>query len=216
MTEFQKRIYNKHLAVSKIVKNKPFKVRVNFENVDEPRLMSLRKIEVFLGKYPEVDIDSYFLAPYKLYPDVEYFDLSYYASPRAIKSYSLYSNIINLQQPDQQKTDVTKSLQFIGAFCIKQKINLDDYSIFRNDLEPCWVYHLKTGKINCYTLMEFPGIYSVIEDMPQDERVLLLGGFGANFLEYKNKYNNSKILKPYLITAYQKVKFFVDKTLHKP
>jgi hypothetical protein len=64
--------------------------------------------------------------------------------------------------------------------------------------------------------MEFPGIYSVIEDMPQDERVLLLGGFGANFLEYKNKYNNSKILKPYLITAYQKVKFFVDKTLHKP
>jgi len=216
MTDFQKRIYNKHLAVSKIVKNKPFRVRVNFEKFDESRLVFLKKIETFLSKYPEVDIDRYFIAPYKLYPDVEYFDLSYFASPRAIKSYSLYSNIIKLQQPDEQKTDVAESLRFIGSFCINHKINLDDYGVFRKDLEPCWVYHLKTGKINCYTLMEFPGIYSIIEEMPGDERIFLLGEFGTNFLEYRNKYNNSKLLKPFLIKAYQKVKFFVDRELHNP
>jgi len=216
MTSFQKRIYNKHLAVSKIVKNKPFKVRNNFDSLDDGRKLSLKRIENLLLKYTDIDIDNYFIAPYKLYPDVEYFDLNYFASLRAIKSYTLYINVLNLQAPDQQKDDVESSLRFIASFCIQNKINLDDYSFFRNDLEPYWVYHLKSGKINLYVLMEFPGIYSIIEEMPVDERALILGDFGVKYFDYKNKYNSSKTLKPFLVTAYKKVKFFVDKMLHTP
>ena len=61
--------------------------------------------------------------------------------------------------------------------------------------------------------MEFPGVYDIITTLPMDERELLLGDFGINFIDYKHKYNNSKILKACLSEAYNRVKFFIDKKL---
>lgn len=214
MTEFQKTIFNKHLAISRTLKNKPFKKRQDFSTLEQIKLTYLRRLEVFFLKYSEVNIDSYFIAPYKLYPDTEYFGLDYYASPRGIKAYSIYIKDLKYKSPDLQKDVTLQSLCFIGTFCIKNRINLDDYALFKTDLEPAWIYHLSLGKINCYVLMEFPSIYSIIEEMPFDTKTLLLGDFGHNFFTYKNMYNQSKTLKSTLVSAYQRVKFYIDKTLH--
>lgn len=216
MTELEKRIYNKHLVVSRSLRNKPFKVKNNFDDLeDSPKRIPLKRLSVFFTKYPNVSMDTYFMAPYKLYPDTEYFDLNYFASPRALKTYTIYQQQLQLLSPDKQLLDVKNSLMFISRFCLQQKIQLHDYpSFFLKGMAPEWVYHLKNGKINPYCLMEFTGIFAYINEMPFDERELLLGNFGRNYLDYKSKYNCTNELKPFLSTAIQKLKLFIDKSLN--
>jgi hypothetical protein len=62
--------------------------------------------------------------------------------------------------------------------------------------------------------MEFTGIFPYINEMPFDERELLLGNFGRNYLDYRTRYNNSNDLKPFLSAAFTKLKFFIDKSLN--
>ena len=217
MTELEKRIYNTHLAVSRSLRGKPFRKRSDFTDFEnETNYRFVKKLSIFFTKYSDIDLNTYFIAPYKLYSDVQYFDLSYFASPRAVKSYSIFKQEIAHKQPDNCKKEVEDSLHYIAKFCLEHKIQLDNYAHFRvSSLEPEWVYHIKKSKINCYTLMEFLGIHDIITNLPQDEKSLFLGDFGSNFIDYKNKYNNSRVLKPFLTVAYNKIKFFVDKTLHK-
>ena len=216
MTELEKRIYNKHLAASRSLRNKPFKLKVNFNGFEEnAKYVSIKRLSIFFSKYPDVDMDAYFMAPYKLYSDVEYFDLNYFASPRAIKSYTIYQQQLQQLSPDKQLTEIKKSLMFISRFCLEQKIQLHDYPDYKlQGMEPEWVYHCKQNKINPYSLMEFTGIFPYINEMPFDERELLLGNFGRNFLEYRTRYNNSTVLKPFLSAAFIKLKLFIDKNLN--
>ena len=157
MTDLEKRIYNKHLAISKILRNAPFKKREKFDNFEEDlRYIHVKRISVFLAKYPEVNIDEYFTAPYKVYPDVKYFDLAFFSSPRGIKAYSLYRHELALKSPDTQKESVLDSIRFIGLFCLERCIPLDKYVEFRSSsIEPEWMYHVRKNKINFYSLMEF-------------------------------------------------------------
>lgn len=217
MTELEKTIYNKHLAVSRSSRNKPFSLRNNFEQIkDDPKIsIPLKRLSVFFTKHSDVNFDTYFLAPYALYPDVQYFDLSYFASPRGIKSYTIYKQQLLKTSPDEQINEVKESLVFITRFCIENKISLTNYITFtKNKIEPEWFYHYKTNKINLYSLMEFENLSIFINKLPLDEKELLLGDFGVNFFTYKNKYNNSKELKPFLQKAFFKIKLFIDKDLN--
>jgi hypothetical protein len=104
MTNLEQRIFNKHLAVSRSLRNKPFKLRQNFDNFEQdPKYIHIKRLSIFFSKYPDVNMDTYFLSPYKLYPDVQYFDLAYFASPRAIKSYTIYKQQLFQESPDAQK-----------------------------------------------------------------------------------------------------------------
>lgn len=216
MTELEKRIYNKHLAVSRSLRNKPFKLKNDFTYFEEsPKYVSIKRLATFFTRYPDVNMDAYFIAPYKLYDDVDYFDLAYFASPRAIKAYTVYQQQQQLLSPDKQIDEVKKSLLYISKFCLDNKIQLHDYPLFKKTgIEPEWMYHYKGGKINPYSLMEFSNIFNYINEMAFDERELLLGDFGRNFLEYKTRYNNSNTLKPFLNTSYIKLKLFIDKNLN--
>jgi hypothetical protein len=216
MTELEKRIYNKHLAVSRSLKNKPFKLRTNFTDFEkDSKYVSVKRLSNFFTRHNDVDMDLYFTAPYKLYTDVDFFDLNYFASPRAIKSYSIYKNQILQTSPDQQIESVKESLRFIVRFCLEKKINFEDYTSYRQTaLEPTWVYHYKRGLINPYSIMEFPNTLDFIQSMNCEERNLLFGSFGDNFFIYKSNYLNSKNLRPFLKEAFIKMKFFVDKNLH--
>ena len=216
MTELEKRIYNTHLAVSRSLRNKPFKLKENFDGFEESsKYPAIKKLSIFFTKYPDVHMDMYFSAPYKLYNDVEYFDHNYFASPRAIKAYTVYKQQLLLQSPDSQIEDIKKSITFITRFCLENKIQLHDYPDYRgNRLEPIWMYHIKENKINPYSLMEFSNIFHYINEMPFDEREILLGSFGKNFLTYKTKYQNTKLLKQFLSTAVIKLKLFIDKSLN--
>lgn len=215
MTDLEKRIYNKHLAVSRSLRNKPFKLKNDFNDFeDSPKYGSIKRLSIFFNRYPDINMDIYFMAPYKLYSDVQYFDLNYFASPRAIKSYTIYQQQLQQLSPDKQINEIKESLVFISRFCLQHKIQLHDYPDFKlQGMEPEWVYHCKQNKINPYSLMEFTGIFPYINEMPFDERELLLGNFGRNYLDYRTRYNNSKELKPFLSAAFTKLKFFIDKSL---
>jgi hypothetical protein len=216
MTELEKRIYNKHLAVSRSLRNKPFKLKTDFTGFeDNPKYTSIKRLSNFFIRHSDVNMDIYFMAPYKLYKDVEHFDLKYFASPRAIKAYTVYKNELAQVSPDKQIEEVKKSLEFITKFCLEKKIQLPDYAHYKTTgMEPEWVYHYKNNKINLYSLMEFSGIFPYISEMPFDERELLLGNFGSNFLDYRSKYQHTKELKPFLSSMFTKLKFFIDKSLN--
>lgn len=217
MTELEKTIYNKHLAVSRSSRNKPFSLRSNFEQIknDVKIVTPLKRLSIFFTKHNDVNFDTYFLAPYALYPDVQYFDLNYFASPRGIKSYTIYKQQLLKTSPDLQINEVKESLIFISRFCLENKIELNEYITFsKNKLEPEWFYHYKNNKINLYALMEFENLTTLINKLPLDEKELLLGDFGINVYTYKNKYNNSTTLKPFLQKAFLKLKLFINKNLN--
>ena len=91
ITELEKLLYNKHLATSRKLKNKPFKLKGDFSDVIKTdKAKYLKRISVLFKKHPEIDPDVFFSAPYKLYPDVEYFGLDYFSTMRAIKAYTNY------------------------------------------------------------------------------------------------------------------------------
>ena len=216
ITDLERRIYNKHLAVSRSLRGKAFKLKQDFTDFqNDPKYIHIKRLSIFFTKYPDVNMDTYFIAPYKLYTDVPYFDLSYFASPRAIKTYTVYKQQLFQESPDSQIQDIKESLRFLVQYCLKNSIQLHDYVFYKEkSIEPIWTYHIKHNKINPYVLMEFPNIFHTIQEMPKDEREFLLGRFGTNFLDYRTKYMNSKELRPFLEKAFTRLKLFVDKNLN--
>lgn len=215
MTNLETRIYNTHLAISRSLRNKPFKIKKSFEGFEEdPKYVAIKRLSNFFNRYPDTDMSTYFKAPYKLYPDVEYFDLNYFASPRAIKSYTIYKQLLTKTSPDSQYEAVKESLLFISKFCIQNKIQLHDYLEYKeNGAENSWTYHIKKNQINPYSLMEFDNVSAYINEMAEDTKEFFLGDFGKNFLEYRQKYMNSEKLRPFLTKAFIKLKLFIDKNI---
>jgi len=79
----------------------------------------------------------------------------------------VYKQQLKQLSPDSQLPEVKESIVFITKFCLEHKIQLHDYPTFNlKGMAPEWVYHLKNNKINPYSLMEFTGILSYINEMP--------------------------------------------------
>ena len=214
MTEFEKQIYNKHLAISRSSRNKAFKLKKDFSKFeDDARYLYIKKLSIFFTKYSEVDMDMYFSAPYKLYLDVEYFDLNYFASPRAIKSYSIYKQELEQLSPDKQLDDVKKSLQFIAKYCLKNNISLDKYIYHKNiGIHPEWMYHIKLNNINLYSLMEFPNILDSINELSEEDQYMLFGKTQKELFNYKTNYLRSNLNK-FLKVAIRKINNFIENNL---
>ena len=214
MTEFEKQIYNSYLAITRQIKNKPFKKRVNFENFEQtPEYLLVKRLCILFSKHKEIDIKTYFEAPYKIYQDASFFDLGYYSSPRAVKAYTLYRKILNSNNPDDCVDEVKKSLEFLTKFCIESNIQLLDYTKHSSGSIPTWVEHIKRNQIHPYTLMEFTGIYKTLNTLTPEEQEILLGSFASDYFKFRDKYNNSNTLKPLLQKAFFKLQNLIFKRL---
>jgi hypothetical protein len=216
LTEFEKYLYNKHLAISRISKNKPFRPKADFSDIkDTDKHKFLKRISIFLQKHPDVDHETYFVSPYKLYPDVSYFGLDYFASMRAIKSYTLYKKQQLLENPDKQIDDVSKSLRFIANFCVQNKIHFHRYPFHKTADLYTWMLHYKQNKINIYSLFEFTDVHSSLSEISDDTKGFFVHDFATQFHNLKMKYNNSNHIKPYVKAAFPVLSNFVQKTLAK-
>jgi hypothetical protein len=159
ITDLEKHLYNKHLAVSRKARNKPFKIKKDFRDLlNTEKRKHIKRIATLFIKHPEIDPTTFFESPYKLYPDVEYFGLDYFSSMRAIKSYTLYKKQIFLTDPDSQIESVKDSLKFIASFCIQKRIYFHQYPYYRESDFFAWLNHYKQNKINVYSVMEFSDI----------------------------------------------------------
>jgi len=58
------------------------------------------KLEKILGTHNHINRRLYFEAPYEIYTDKNYFDLQFYTTMAAIKTYNLYTKQLNAKKPD--------------------------------------------------------------------------------------------------------------------
>ena len=166
ITEKEKHIYNSYLYASRKAKNKPVRLRQNFDNIESKDEVALKKLNLLLSKYSHINYSDFFIAPYKIYGSDNYFDLPFFNTRKAIKCYSLYCKDKEVQNPDSQQSIDTlkKCLKFIYNYCYDKKITLTEYKTYvpgtgaqisREGATPEIFWHLKDHKINFYTLHAF-------------------------------------------------------------
>lgn len=193
ISSIEKNIYNTHLRISRTQQGKPFKLRKDFSNLNDSDKLSTRRIGIMLERYPHIDCEDYITAPYIVYPNAEYFPLSFYANMGGINAYTVYMNQLQEEDPDsdRQLKFIIKSLKFIGSYCIKNEINYKEYTTYKIGVTYEWMKQIKKREISIYSLMDFEGINDIIYNTPEDERELFLGKAGKDFLFYKEKYLKS-------------------------
>lgn len=72
------------------MRDKPFRIRKDFSDMDQTKLDHLASLERFFNSYQNIKIDDYFSAPYAIFEDDDYFDLEFFLSTKAKKAYSQY------------------------------------------------------------------------------------------------------------------------------
>jgi len=159
INEKEKSIYNSFLYASRKAKNKPVRLRQNFDNIASKDEVALKKLNNLLSKYSHINYSDFFIAPYEVYGPDEYFDLSFFNTRRAIKCYSLYCKDKETRDPDSEDTISTlkECLKFIYNYCSEEKITLEKYKTYIPDsvlasTTPEVFWHLKNHRINFYTL----------------------------------------------------------------
>ncbi len=202
------------MATSRSQKNKPFKLKNNFDNiVNTDKHKFLKRIATLFLKHPEIDPDIFFKAPYQLYPDVEYFGLDYFSTMRAIKAYTTYKKTLFLQDPDSQLQSVVDSFRFIANFCIEKQIYFHQYPYHQTADLFSWMKHYKENKINLYCMFEFSNVFSSVRQLADDVQKFFVSDFVEQFQKLYVMYNNSKELKPYAKKAFPILSNFVEKQL---
>lgn len=217
ITNLEKNLYNTYLRISRSSRNKPFTYRKDFSDLDDSSVLYLKRISNLILKYPHINPEDYFVAPFKVYPTAEHFTLDYFAGMGAVNAYSLYMKQLQEMPPDsdEQLQFIKKSLKNIGSFCIKNKIQLEKYPTYKIGLTYEWMKQIKKHEISVYVLMEFSEISNIINNVPDDEKDLFLGEIGKYYWGYKTKYIQSNIAKELVKEGIEKIKKVVNSKINE-
>ena len=196
ITEQEKYIYNTYLRVHRSSQNKPFKYRKNFTDFKENEsYVFIKRLGTFFKKFNHINIQSFFDAPYKLYPDDDsIYDLKFYSSPRAIKVYSLYMKHLDQSDPDNNYhiTFVKDSLMYIFKFCRDQRIQLNEYIKHKTGDIPTFILHLRDRYISIYSLFEFDDFEKMLYNIPDERLNFTIGeNFISSLANYRSRYYTS-------------------------
>jgi len=154
LSTFEEHLYNLHLKISRLKNKQPYTLRKNFANIDESTCIYLKRISTLLKKHTHIVPEDFFSAPFTIYPDENYFDLQYFTTLKAVKSYTLFQKRIQSLTPDddEQILRIQKSLKHILDFCREKDIMLLDYLNIKSESIPYFLLHLKEYYVNIYTL----------------------------------------------------------------
>jgi hypothetical protein len=206
ITDLEQKIYNSHLATSRKVQNKPFKIKKSFDDLEENKIVTLQKLSRFFNEYKNLDIDTFFLAPHKVYEESEYHPLEFYLTHKAIICYTQYVKQLELQDPDHPESleRLKKSLKFVFNYCKEHGLTFEEYSLYLEAEAnlPAFIGHLKNHQINFYTL------HSLDLSQPKiDSRTLdfIFNNFYKTFQTTKNKFQFSKKMKEFSKLAITKL-----------
>lgn len=98
LSDFEKKVYNTYLRIVKTKTNKPYKLRKNFETLNERTQAVLIRLSRLIIEN-DIDIEKYFEAPYHIHTDTSYLPFDFFMTPRAIKLYKIYiEKLSRLQQ----------------------------------------------------------------------------------------------------------------------
>jgi hypothetical protein len=211
LNEFQKKIYNCFLKNSR--KGKPFQPRKDFSDMSEETLTYLTKMELFFQKYSHINIEEYFEAPNCLHPDDKYPNLQYFFTRSAIKTYTVYKNIKEDENPENQFDKIKESICFIGKFCLDNGIELKNYLNFRNGYMYSWINHYREHRINPYSIMELGNFEKILFSLLEEERDMYASNLVEKIDSFKVRYHNSYKTKTFVKTATKKIENFVKENL---
>lgn len=208
LNDFEKFIYNKHLSVSRQAIQKPYNLRKDFSDISESTLFFIKKLSLFFKKFNHINIDDFFKAPYSLYKDENYFDLKFFITPKAIKTYNLFLKSKRYIDPDNSETlkFTADSIKFIKIFCKEKNINIEAYLNFidKNETIPSFVNHLHTHKINIYSLFGLPDFRNKIFKNYETYK-FILGNIIDDVDLFYNNFIKSKKLKILVKEGYKKI-----------
>jgi hypothetical protein len=210
LSNFEKSIFNCHLATTRSQMGKPFKLRKNFKSLDDSAVFYLHRLQLFFNKFPEVNMREYFLAPYIVHKDTAYYDLAFYASPKAIKTWSLFQKQKLLEDMDTQLDSVKESFGFIGDFCLENNLTWSNYIDMDKDI-PLWLIHTKEGRVAPYALFAIPNIAEKIQNLGSELAELYLGDFGLDIYNQKLRFMKTSKLKAYIEKIIPKLTQLLDK-----
>lgn len=157
-------VYNIYQRVTGVLSGKPFKYRKNFDDFakSEPEKYSaLIKIIKILNDLPGVNINKYFEAPYKVFPN-EFsgviIKLDFYCKPRAIRAYTDYimsqSKVDENLMTEDARNKVLFGLKHIIEVCNKLECSYMCY-LASQDSIPMFIDDLNHGLINKWVLAGF-------------------------------------------------------------
>lgn len=200
ISEKEKYIYNTYLRVHRSKQNKPFKYRRDFSKFDETEhFVYIKRLGNFFNKFNHINIDKFFGAPYGLYPDDNsIYDLRFYASPRAIKVYSLYLKSLDQSDPDSEHhiQYVKDSLLYIYKYCLAKNINVNEYINEKSGDIPTFILHLRDRYISIYSVIGIDTFDLIMHRIPNDRLNFTVGeNFISQLDNFRTQYKISTKLK---------------------
>jgi hypothetical protein len=176
-SEFEQHIYNTHLKISRRERNLPFKFRKDFDDIDPIVLKNLKKLSYFFGKHNHINVEEFFIAPFRIYLDEKFFDLEYFTTLKAVKSYTVYQNKKLTLLPDsgEQLNNILNSLKFISEFCTENDIAIENYVDHKTNNTYSFLLHLKEHKINVYSLFGFKNFDKNLKSVAPDILSFIIG-----------------------------------------
>lgn len=176
MTFREQEIYNKYLITSRSVKNKPWRARRNFDNLDEGQQMICKRISDRLYKYPYINIDDFFFAPYYNNKEAHY-KLDFFASPKAMSAYTQYMKHLDSLPPDDIESlrRIAKSLKFLRDYLNNNGLTVEEYFNSKEENQYTCLIHLKERKTWTYALISFPEFNKTLLKCDKDITKLMYG-----------------------------------------
>lgn len=209
LTDFEQHIYNTHLRISRSKKGLPFKYRKDFSHLDNLYINSLKKIAIFLAKFPHIKLENFIRAPYEIYSDQDHFELEYYTTLKATKAYTLLMKKQEMLDPDneEQLKNIIESLKYISLFCKEQGIDISKYIEHQTENSASYILHLKEHRVNVYSLFGFQTFERNIRALdPELLRFILGEDFLNNLSKFRLKFFASKKAKVLVELGIQKIK----------
>ena len=208
VTAHEQHIYNTHLKIQRTRRNQPFKYRKDFLNIEPQTHRYLQKISLLLRKHSHINLNEFIEAPFKIYPDEEFFNLEYYTTLKATKAYILYQQKLLTMSPDSQEqlVNIQKSLKFISLFCTDNDISVSEYINHKTNNTYSFLLHLKEHRVNVYCLFGFDSFDKSIKSVESDLLSFIIGSdLIVNLPALRTKYLNSNKARTFVELGIQKI-----------
>lgn len=194
MTDFEKLIYNKHLAITRSCLGKPFKLRQDFSKLDESSKLAVKKLSHFFSKHDNISLDKFFKAPFIIYKDKSHYPLDFYLGMKAVKLYREYINKLNRESPDSEDSIqmFKQSLKFVINYCRDKEIKFSEYISYGEGNIQSFFEHLKHGKVSLLFLMTFSNFENELKKIDNELRQHLLGDSYSIISQTRVKFYNCK------------------------
>lgn len=216
MTPREQQIYNTYLRISRTVKGQQWRPRKDFEGFkDTKEGYYVTRLGMFFNKFPQINLDDFFEAPFIIHPDEQYFGLDFFITQKAINAYAVFKRQKEEESPDSQGqlNFLLESMKFIGKYCQENGLQLSEYIDHKIGISYAFTIHYKNKKVSIYSLLYFPKFEKNVYLLEPDERMLFFNTDSPNFTKFKTRLHISSKSKDILQTGFKRIDNFLKTSL---